>query len=263
MLAKRRSLGNGTRRRVAHLVGKPKLLTLRTLRTCGLPNHFAGAGLRVLESLGHREHGFAATVRITHILDPLVSCPRLEDCPHFLKEFLSQLPSIKLARDEIIAANLPAEVRPELRLQRSKRHEFSVARFVDTIKRICARERILSADFDCRSRKVMGSGNRQHREHYVEHRYVDVLTAAGSLASQQRGEHRKCRDHPAGKVGYLHSRNHRLAALIGSQTEYPRQREIVQVVTAALAMRTILPEPGQRTVDDLRVYRGNGGIVDT
>src|SRR5258706_9653073 len=109
----------------------------------------------MLESFGHREHGFAATVSITHNLDPLGSRPGLEDCPHFLKESLPKLLGIKLARDKIIAANLPAEVRPELWLQRSERHEFRVAGFVDTIKRIRARERVLSADFDCLAGKVI------------------------------------------------------------------------------------------------------------
>src|SRR5437588_12424476 len=135
MLAKRRCRRYTTRRRIGHLVRRAKLLGLSAVH---LSNHFASASLCVLKSFGHRKHWLAAAIRIAHQLNPFVACSSFENFFYLLEQIVTVLARIELPRNEIFAINLATEVRPELRLERAQRHEFSVACLIDVIKRIRA-----------------------------------------------------------------------------------------------------------------------------
>ncbi len=138
----------------------------------------------------------------------------------------------------------------------------SVTRLVDVIKRVRAVERILAADFKCSTSEVLRRRNGQQREHHVEHRNVNVLALACALARHQRREDGKRRDHAAGQVGDLHAGDHRRAALVGRQSQDARQRQVIHIVTAAVAVRPRLPEACQRAVDDARVHLLDRLIAD-
>src|SRR5262245_18383549 len=114
MLAERRSRPALTGRRLTQTICKSELIGDACLRPARLADHVAGPRLWMLECFVERQHRFAATVGVAHQLYPLISRPRLENGPNFVKELCSPFSLVVLARYQVLTSSCPAEIRPEL-----------------------------------------------------------------------------------------------------------------------------------------------------
>src|SRR5262249_8143602 len=146
MLAERRSGPALSRGRFTQTICEPQLIREARRGFARLANHISRLRLSVFKCIVEREHWFAATVGVAHQLYPIVSSTRLEDRSNFLKQIVSAISFVVLARHEVLASHRPAEIRPKLRLECSERHEAAIARLIHVIKRISTRKRIPVAD---------------------------------------------------------------------------------------------------------------------
>ena len=111
--------------------------------------------------------------------------------------------------------------------------------------------------------EVARDHHRQPRERAVGHRDVDELALARALALAQRGEDPDRRHQPAAaEVGDLAGGLDRRAAAPAGQPEQAGERQVVGVVTGAVAQRAVLPVARDRAVDEPRVALAQRLVAD-
>ena len=98
-----------------------------------------------------------------------------------------------------------------------------------------------------------GAERPQPADDGVEHRDIQDGALAGALAPEERRDDLQGRQRPAGEVGHLEAGRDRARPGRPQQRKEPADRQVVQVVARAVAVRPLLPEARQRAVDDAGV----------
>ena len=123
---------------------------------------------------------------------------------------------VHLVRYPLFATDEPAEVRPEVGLDRGDCQPAAVGCFVRVVTRVPAGEQPVARLRDDAGREVFVDRERHQREHTIGRGDVEIRTFTGRAATYQRGQDRYHCMHPAaGAVGNGRP-GHRRAAVGGA-----------------------------------------------
>ena len=103
--------------------------------------------------------------------------------------------------------------------------------------------------------QVTADHGAEQRELSLEHRDVDGLAVARSLAGAKREEDAERRVHARRHVRDGHPAAHAVPARLAGHTDHPALRLEDQVERRPVAVRAVLAEPGDRAVDDPLIAR--------
>ena len=100
-----------------------------------------------------------------------------------------------------------------------------------------------------------------HRDLRIEQRNVDLLALAGAFGMAQRGKDRDGGVHARGEVGHRHPDLERRTIGLAGHAHQPAHPLGEEIVAAARCIGAVLPETGDRAIDDPRVDRPDRGII--
>ena len=103
---------------------------------------------------------------------------------------------------------------------------------------------------------------RQNAQLPFEHRDIDELSAPGRLARVQRREYAECRIHPSRDVGNRHAGVNAATAGLAGDAHHSALRLHDEIERRTVAVRSVLPETGDRAVHDARLPLANALVVD-
>ena len=203
-----------------------------------LREHAARAELRVLDELVDRVHGRDAGVVRRELGDPVVAVAGAERGREVGADLLLRR-VVGLVREPLLAAEAPAQVRVELRLDRADRHPAAVAARVGVVAGVAAGQNVVAGPGLLPGCEKLVDVERGQLEHALGDAHVEVLALARALAAQQRREDRERRVHAArGAVGHRGARDRRPAvAAPAARVQEAADREVVDVVARRTATR--------------------------
>src|SRR5262245_21320177 len=219
-------------------------------RVLDVDDHAAVVDLRVGDHLGDVVDLAHADVGLHEELVSLVAVARLDQrldlAPRGLFLGIGRAHELIGRPREALEVGPPdrvAEVLPEPRLGAADRQELFVPRLVDRVVGIRAAQEALAAtrgDAVAEEEAHVGCG-RQQRDRRVEVRHVDVLSAAGPLAREERHHDAEgAVQAGAGVVGDEVEGDDRLSVLLPDQVQDAGEGEGVHVVRRAIAIRPVL-----------------------
>src|SRR5215467_14415242 len=240
-------------------------------RVLDVDDHAAVVDLGVGDHLGDVVDLADADVGLHEELVPLVAVARLDQrldlAPRGLFLGVGRAHELIGRPRETLEVGPPdrvAEVLPEPRLGAADRQELSVPRLVDRVVGIrAAQEALAAARGQAVAEEEAHVGRRRQQGHgRVEIGHVDVLTAAGPLAGEERHhDAERPVQARAGVVGDQVERDDRLSVLLADQVQDAGEREVVHVVRRTIAIRPVLAEAGERAVDEPRIQLVQGLVV--
>src|SRR5262249_20786144 len=250
-------------RSLRQLHGNSHLLHLAALGGIQFDNHFTrlnlGVGLNFVQSV----HLADANVGPGQNLEPFVAGLGTKDSS---EGFLDLRPSggIVFVLDQILTAERPAKIRKKPRLDGADGDDLAVFGFVNVVVGNRAVERRLAAGGQPSVGEETRERLRHQRHRPIHHRDVDILTAAGLGAREQRGQDSNRSVHAAARVvgdevvrdgGQLPSSSEDGKDACGS--------DVVEVVAHQVAVRTVLSVAGYGAVDQSVVANRHLLVADS